>query len=74
MVAEQLARQIRSKIGVQEQQERQGGQYHAHCAAAPFQHQPDRDAHAIFAPLAKQLAEKGGVLGVWPLWSAKPSG
>ncbi len=30
-------------------------------------------ARAIHAPLAKKLAEKGGVLGLWPLWLSYPN-
>jgi membrane dipeptidase len=30
-------------------------------------------ARAIHAPLAKKLASKGGVIGLWPLWSSYPN-
>ena len=30
-------------------------------------------ARAIHAPLAKKLADKGGVIGLWPLWNAYPN-
>lgn len=42
---------------------------HGHVSAgAPQASHGALAARAIYAPLAKQLAEKGGVIGLWPLW------
>ncbi len=42
---------------------------HGHVAPAmPTTWMGGVAARAIHAPLAKRLAEKGGVLGLWPLW------
>jgi membrane dipeptidase len=43
---------------------------HGHVSAsAPSPLQDGPTARAIHAPLAKRLAEKGGVIGLWPLWT-----
>jgi membrane dipeptidase len=43
---------------------------HGHVTQnAPSYLQSGIAARAIHAPLAKRLAEKGGVIGLWPLWS-----
>jgi membrane dipeptidase len=42
---------------------------HGHVsAAAPSPSQGATAARAIYAPLARRIADGGGVLGVWPLW------
>ncbi len=47
---------------------------HGHVAAAiPTRWMGGVPARAIHAPLARRLAEKGGVLGLWPLWNAYPN-
>ena len=44
---------------------------HGHVSAgAPQASQGGVAARAIHAPLAKRLADKGGVIGLWPLWSS----
>jgi membrane dipeptidase len=43
---------------------------HGHVTQnAPSYLQSGLMARAIHGPLAKRLAEKGGVIGLWPLWS-----
>jgi membrane dipeptidase len=43
---------------------------HGHVSRdAPSASQGGIRARAIYAPLAKRLAEKGGVIGLWPLWT-----
>src|SRR4051812_8479957 len=43
---------------------------HGHVSAsAPSALQSGVVARAIHAPLAKRLAERGGVIGLWPLWT-----
>ncbi|MBI3371451.1 MAG: membrane dipeptidase [Betaproteobacteria bacterium] len=42
---------------------------HGHVSSAtPLASQGGIAARAIHAPLARQLAAKGGVIGLWPLW------
>jgi membrane dipeptidase len=47
---------------------------HGHVAAAmPTTWSGGVPARAIHAPLARRLADKGGVLGLWPLWISYPN-
>jgi membrane dipeptidase len=47
---------------------------HGHVSPAmPVTWQGATAARAIHAPLAKKLADKGGVLGLWPLWQSYPN-
>lgn len=47
---------------------------HGHVSPAmPLLWQGGVAARAIHAPLAKRLADKGGVLGLWRLWNAYPN-
>ena len=47
---------------------------HGHVSPAmPVTWQGGAAARAIHAPLAKKLADKGGVIGLWPLWNSYPN-
>jgi membrane dipeptidase len=47
---------------------------HGHVSPGmPVTWQGGAAARAIHAPLAKKLADKGGVIGLWPLWNADPN-
>jgi membrane dipeptidase len=47
---------------------------HGHVSAsAPHPSKGARLARAIHAPLAKQVAAQGGVIGIWPLWASYAS-
>jgi membrane dipeptidase len=47
---------------------------HGHVSASmPTTWRGGAAARAIHAPIAKKLAGRGGVIGLWPLWDAYPN-